>query len=205
MELVFYAAVEEDGTDGLTIQAYVDPDKVGADVVLLHNCPQSCMPNPIKGLLEVCKYIVEVLLVLEIFLTHLIYSLTAREGRLGTTDDFATSFFFHLSLFSTVLWDLANSRPVHSLMLSSHLFFCQPCLLPPFPRNGELRTQKLMSQLVRTQSLNILPLKPGVGRYIAMRATPTARDFFLLYFYTSGPFTCILSKTSPDFFCVGCG
>ena len=28
------------------------------------------MPNPIKGLLEVCKYIVEVLLVLEIFLTE---------------------------------------------------------------------------------------------------------------------------------------
>ena len=26
-------------------------------------------------------------------------------------------------LFSTVLWDLANSRSVHSLMLSSHLFF----------------------------------------------------------------------------------
>ena len=27
---------------------------------------------------------------------------------------------------------LANSRPVHSLMLSSHLFLCVPCLLPPF-------------------------------------------------------------------------
>ena len=30
-------------------------------------------------------------------------------------------------LFSTALWDLADSRPVHSLMLSSHLFFCLPC------------------------------------------------------------------------------
>ena len=37
-----------------------------------------------------------------------------------------------LSLFSTALWDLANSRPVHSLMLSSHLFFCLPCLLSHF-------------------------------------------------------------------------
>ena len=37
-----------------------------------------------------------------------------------------------LSLFSTALWDLANSRPVHSYMLSSHLFFCLPCLLPSF-------------------------------------------------------------------------
>ena len=54
-----------------------------------------------------------------------------REGRWGTTDDFATS-FLHFSLFSTALWDLPNSRPVHSLMLSSHLFLCLPCLLPPF-------------------------------------------------------------------------
>ena len=42
-----------------------------------------------------------------------------RVGCWGTTDDFATS-FLHFSLFSTALWDLANSRPVHSLMLSSH-------------------------------------------------------------------------------------
>ena len=33
-----------------------------------------------------------------------------REGRWGTTDDFATS-FLHFSLFSTALWDLPNSRP----------------------------------------------------------------------------------------------
>ena len=54
-----------------------------------------------------------------------------REDLWDTTDDFATS-FLHFSLFSTALWDLANSRPVHSLMLSSHLFICLPCLLPPF-------------------------------------------------------------------------
>ena len=53
------------------------------------------------------------------------------EGCWGTTDDFATS-FLHFSLFSTALWHLANSRPVHFLMLSSHLFLCLPCLLPPF-------------------------------------------------------------------------
>ena len=51
-----------------------------------------------------------------------------REGRWGTTDDFATS-FLHFSLFSTAFWDLPNSRPVHSLMLPSHLFLCPPCLL----------------------------------------------------------------------------
>ena len=47
------------------------------------------------------------------------------------------------------------------------------------PRSGELRTQKLKSHLVRTQSLNVLPLKPGVGQYTAIHATLTARDFFL--------------------------
>ena len=53
-----------------------------------------------------------------------------HEGRWGTTDDFATS-FLHFPLFSTALWDLSNCRPVFSLMLSSHLFLCPPCLLPP--------------------------------------------------------------------------
>ena len=54
-----------------------------------------------------------------------------REGRCGTTDYFTTS-FLHFSLFSTVLWDLANYRAVHSLMFSSYLFYCLPCLHPPF-------------------------------------------------------------------------
>ena len=67
------------------------------------------------------------------------------------------------------------------------------------PRSGELQTQKLKSHLVRTQCLNILPLKPGVGQYIAIHATLTARDFFLAYFYPSGPFTCILPKPLPTF------
>ena len=54
-----------------------------------------------------------------------------REGRWDTTDDFTTS-FLHFPLFSTALWDLANSRPVHSPILSSHLFACLSCLLPLF-------------------------------------------------------------------------
>ena len=47
---------------------------------------------------------------------HLHLSLN-RGGRWGTTDDITTS-FLHFSLSSTALWDLANSRPVQSLMLS---------------------------------------------------------------------------------------
>ena len=53
-----------------------------------------------------------------------------RQGRWGTTDDFTTS-FLHFSLFSTALWNLANSRPVHSLMSSQPLLYL-PCLLLPF-------------------------------------------------------------------------
>ena len=68
------------------------------------------------------------------------------------------------------------------------------CIVTTRPRSGELRTQKLKSHLARTQSLNALPFKPGVGQYIAIHATLTARDFFLASFYPSGPFTCIFSK-----------
>ena len=78
-------------------------------------------------------------------------------------------------------------------------------LLSSLNRSGELRTQKLKSHLVRTQSLNVLALKPGLGQYIAIHATLTARDFFLTYFYPSSPFTCIFSKPLPIFSCVGCG
>ena len=47
-----------------------DSDKVGADVVLRCGCLQSRMPNSVEGLVEVCEDMVEVLLVLEIFLTE---------------------------------------------------------------------------------------------------------------------------------------
>ena len=69
-EPVSYAAVEEDGTSGLAIEVFNDSDKVGGDVVLLHGCAQSCMPNPVEGLFEVYENMLEVLVVLEIFLTE---------------------------------------------------------------------------------------------------------------------------------------
>ena len=43
-------------------------DQDGVDVLLLYDCPQSCMPNAVEGLLEVDEDLVEVLL--EIFLTE---------------------------------------------------------------------------------------------------------------------------------------
>ena len=73
------------------------------------------------------------------------------------------------------------------------------CVPLHLPRSGELRTHKLKSHLLRTQSssdtqLSLLPLKRGEGQYIAMHATLTARDFFLANFYLPGPFTFIFPK-----------
>ena len=64
-----YASVEEDCTGGLVTGVFDDPKEVGTDVVLLHVCPQRCMPNSVEGLLEVYEDMVEVLLVLEMLLT----------------------------------------------------------------------------------------------------------------------------------------
>ena len=69
-------------------------------------------------------------------------------------------------------------------------------LLSWLPSKGELWTQKLKSQLVRTQSLNVLPFKPGVGQYIAVHGTLIALDFFLDYFYPSGPVHCNFQNLS---------
>ena len=52
------------------MKVFDDCDTVDADVVLFHGCPQSCMPNPVEGLLDVYEDMVEVLLVLKIFLTE---------------------------------------------------------------------------------------------------------------------------------------
>ena len=63
-------------------------------------------------------------------LSILFYPITL-EGRQGTTDEF-TTIPFHLVLFSAALVELAKCIPVHSLILSSHLFFCLPLFLFPF-------------------------------------------------------------------------
>ena len=54
-----------------------------------------------------------------------------------TTEEFAT-IPFHLVLFSTALVELAKSIPAHSLILSSHLFFCLLLLLFPFTVSGRI-------------------------------------------------------------------
>ena len=92
-------------------------------------------------------------------------------------------------------WDV-KIQDLTLLLLSAKLRYRHSDFIP---RSGELRMQKLKSHLVRTKSLNVLPLKPGVCQYIAIHATLTARDFFLAYFYPSGPFTCIVFQNISRF------
>ena len=67
-----------------------------------------------------------------LFVRYLISSQSFNlGGHRGTTDDVAT-IPFHPSLSSAALRESPNPIPVHSLMLSSHLFFCLPLLLAPF-------------------------------------------------------------------------
>ena len=66
------------------------------------------------------------------------------------------------------------------------------------PKCGTGDTEIEDPHLLTTQNSKIPPLKPGALPYIAMHATPTARNFFLANFYSSGPFTCLFfSKTCP--------
>ena len=67
---------------------------------------------------------------LKIIIIIIIYPLTARVVEVPRMISQPVSSIF--PLFSTALWDSTNSRFVHSLLLSSHLCLCLPCLLPPF-------------------------------------------------------------------------
>ena len=81
-----------------------------------------------------------------------------------------------LHLLPGISSSLISTPPVHSLAFSQNLscFFFLRWLL---------RTQKLKSHQMRRQRLKILPLKSGVGQYIAMHATLTARYFFTCIFF----------------------
>ena len=88
------------------------------------------------------------------------------------------------------------------LVLSTICFFMKVFLSPP--RSGELRTQKLKSHLVRTQSLNVLPLKPGVGQYIVymLRLLPGISFLLISTLPIHSP---AFFQNLPGFSCVGCG
>ena len=67
-----------------------------------------------------------------VMLCYLILSLSrSLADRWATTVDFTTSFInsWRFSAFHSMIF---HSRPVHSLMLSSHRYLCLPLRLPPF-------------------------------------------------------------------------
>ena len=82
--------------------------------------------------------------------------------------------------------------------ISTMIFFLSLLLLSS--HWGAADAEIKVPSVERTQSLKVLPLKPGVGQYIVIHATLTARDFFLANFYPSGPFTCILKKNLSSVF-----
>ena len=111
---------------------------------------------------------------------------------------YTVGWILHMHVFLTSCWKKNCFEIDGSFSHISFLFLnCCCCWLCPAVGSCGRRN----FQLMRTQSLNVLPLKPGEGQHIAMHATLTARDFFLAYFYPSGPFICIFSKTSPNFCC----
>ena len=93
-----------------------------------------------------------------------------RQGRWGTTDDFATS-FLHFPPFFTALWDLANSRPVQFLMLSSHLFLClvffplslclARCFWPDLMNGRHVHTTAVCVSLRGSGGLRVVRLPAG--------------------------------------------
>ena len=90
----------------------------------------------------------------------------------------------------------------HAVEPTSHCAFVSLHLdiaAAPF-HSGELWTRKLKSHLLRTQSLKILPLKPGVGQYIAIHAMlpPGISSLLISTLPVHSP--AFFSKTSPEFF-----
>ena len=122
----------------------------------------------------------------------LIRDLPARKWPFKTNPFFkVTRYTAELGPKGGVEW---NSQPLIQFSVHKRRHWLTGCLYC----NAQSTT--IVTHLVRTQSLNVLPFKPGVGQYIAIHATLTARDFFLAYLDTSGPFTCIFSKNSPEIF-----
>ena len=97
-------------------------------------------------------------------------------------------FVFYPGMCYTTLWKRnipkCWSSLIHSLEKSIFFLVCPKGRnAVTMPGNGVLQMQKLKIHLLRTQSSMDFPFKPGADLYIAMHATPTAKDFFLVNFY----------------------
>ena len=68
MEPFSNVSVEVNGTAGLVVEVSYDADGVNVDIVVVYCCPECSMPLSVECLLEVYKYMIEILLMLEISL-----------------------------------------------------------------------------------------------------------------------------------------
>lgn len=59
-----YGVIVVNCTGSLVVEVFYCHDQVGIDVIQPHGSPQSLVPDPVKCLLEVYEYVVEVLLML---------------------------------------------------------------------------------------------------------------------------------------------
>ena len=100
---------------------------------------------------------------------------------------------FHPQGFPFVFSDSSPAACVFLISLSlsnTHTHTHSP---PPPPHWGtadaEMKDQSVenpkLKDWFKQNCYKVLPLKPGAGPYLAMHATPTARDFFLSKFYPS--------------------
>ena len=93
----------------------------------------------------------------------------------------------------------------HRIKVKTESYLWRRNILPPLPCSGELRTQKLKSHLMRTQSLKVLPLNPGVDQSIAMHATLLLGISSLLISTLPLHSFAFFQNLSQVFFCVSCG
>ena len=96
----------------------------------------------------------------------------------------------HLTMKSLLLLPLDETR----------LFFCRSAYTL-----GLLRTQKLKTHLLRTQSSTVLSLKPGVGQYVAMLCLLSGISSLLILTVSAYSPAFFFPKHLPRFSCVSCG
>ena len=95
--------------------------------------------------------------------------------------------------------DRRKKKNQYSISQSVLLLLLKNSLLPFVPQWGAADAEIKVPSGENTE-LKRSPYPAWSGRCMAMHATLAAREFFLAYFYLSSPFTCIFSKTSPNFF-----
>ena len=137
-------------------------------VVVVYICKvYILLPNRLAG---ACRQLISLQLYRVVSVRKFVTALVSWRFQ-STTKDFSALVFAKLSV-------LTFEMPRYRYSLWRCVFGCvelDEVLLyrTVHPCSGEMRTQKLKCYLLRTQNLKVLPLKPKVGKYIAIRATLT--------------------------------